>query len=76
MSTSSRSRNPRLSTFFSAADPTRRIVIKGGIAAFLLSSTLGRYAGRAAAGTSAGRLLGFASIPVSSDDTVDRKSVV
>jgi secreted PhoX family phosphatase len=70
VSTSSRSRNPRLSTFFSAADPTRRIVIKGGIAAFLLSSTLGRYAGRAAAGTSAGRLLGFASIPVSSDDTV------
>jgi secreted PhoX family phosphatase len=70
VSTSSHSRNPRFSTFFSAADPGRRIVIKGGIAAFLLSSTLGRYAGHAAAGTAVERLLGFASIPVSSDDTV------
>ncbi|MGW8270863.1 MAG: alkaline phosphatase PhoX, partial [Burkholderiales bacterium] len=44
----------------------RRVVIQGGMAAFVLSTSLGR----AAAATSVTSTLGFDSIPVSSDDAV------
>jgi len=76
VTTSNRSRNPRLSSLIAGAavDPARRVVIKGGVAAFLLSTTLGRFAGRAAAATSvqtsAAQGLGFTSIPVFADDAV------
>jgi secreted PhoX family phosphatase len=76
VSTSNRSRNPRLSKLIvaAAANPARRVVIKGGAAAFLLSTALGRFAGRAAEATPAqpplGRALGFDSIPVSANDAV------
>ncbi len=73
MTDASRSRNPRLSRRITAAaaDPTRRVVIKGGIAAFLLSTTLGQVAGRAGAASAARAPgFGFESIPVSADDAV------
>lgn len=76
MSTANRSRNPRLAKLIAGAalDPARRVVIKGGVAAFLLSTTFGQFAGRAAAATPtkapSERAFGFASIPVSTDDSV------
>jgi len=76
VSTSTRSRNPRLAKLIAGAvaHPGRRIVIKGGVAAFLLSTTLGHVAGRAAAAAATqaplARGLGFESIPVSADDAV------
>jgi len=76
VSTSTRSRNPRLSKLIAGAvaHPGRRVVIKGGVAAFLLSTTLGHIAGRAAGATATqtplARGLGFDSIPVFADDAV------
>jgi len=70
---SNRSRNPRFTKLIAgaAADPMRRVVIKGGIAAFLLSTTLGQVAGRARAAEAArSQALGFESIPVFADDAV------
>lgn len=55
-------------------DPARRAVVKGGVAAFLMSTTLANFARRASATTPAqtgtANALGFASIPVSDDDAV------
>jgi secreted PhoX family phosphatase len=70
VSTANRSRNPRLSKLIAGAavDPARRVVIKGGFAAFLLSTTVGTFARRAAAAPA--RALGFSSIPVSTEDAV------
>jgi len=68
VSRSNRSRNQRGSNLRQGevADPMRRVVIQGGMAAFVLSTSLGR----AAAATSVTSTLGFDSIPVSSDDAV------
>jgi secreted PhoX family phosphatase len=76
VSIANRSRNPRFSKLIAsaAADPARRVVIKGGVAAFLLSATFGQFAGRAASAAPAkappARAFGFASIPVSTEDSV------
>jgi len=73
---SNHSRNPKLSKLFAGAaiNPARRVVVKGGIAAFLLAGTPGQIAGRAVAATPsqtpAAQGLGFESIPVFEDDTV------
>ena len=74
MTRSNRSHNPQLSDLLEGrpTDPARRVVVKGGLAAFLLSGSFGGIANRAAAEAAMPNAggLGFASIPVFADDAV------
>lgn len=74
MTRSNRSHNPRLSDLLAGqpTDPARRVIVTGGLAAFLLSGSFGRIAQcvAASAATPGASGPGFTSIPVFADDAV------
>ncbi len=74
MTRSNRSRNPQLSDLLIGrpTDPTRRVVVKGALAAFLLSGSFASTTNGAAASaaTPGASGPGFTSIPVFADDAV------
>jgi uncharacterized protein len=68
MEDSNRSVNP---SFHEVSDPSRRVLLRGGLGALLGGSLgLGSLAGCASLGGAKGPLLGFQSIPVSTADTI------